>query len=867
MVLYVKSSLQSTGFSPKTEFPEHVWCRIPNHGGQDLLVGVCHRTPTFDVFAVDLDELLRRLIQEVGHRHLLMMGDFNYGDIDWSSPGAEPATEASKLFLDCLDDCFLTQHVTEPTRITGKSVLDLVITDQSDMVEKVEVAGNFMNSDHYMLYWETVVSLREQEHRSATKDFNKADFDGIRQALQQVNWDDRLTGDAEQCWGVFKEILHEAVKRFVPDRNVKYGTYRKAIWMTSKAVKCVRQKHNLFRRYRNINNPEYAEAARMARAEVRRSKKNFEKKLAENIKQDNKSFYAYARSRTKIKVGVGPLVTDAGEIIPGPGEMANELNEYFASVFTAENLQNIPQHDDLVRTNDGKPVLDDIYITEEMVLRKLRGLRSDKATGADDLSPRLLSQIQVEVCHSMTVIFQKSLQSGVVPQDWKLANVTPIYKKGGRGQSCNYRPVSLTSQVCKLFESIIRDLMVDHLERSELIRDSQHGFRRGRSCLSNLLVFLDKVTRAVDEGNCVDVVFLDFAKAFDKVPHQRLLVKLRRHGIEGRLQNWIAEWLNGRRQRVRIRGSYSDWRGVLSGVPQGSVLGPVLFLVFINDLDEGLRSNILKFADDTKIFGTATNDGDRQIIQNDLMTLASWANTWQMEFNETKCKVMHIGRETKRWSYQMNQHILESSTEEKDLGVVISDNLKSVANCRAAYAKANRVLGMIRRTITYKSKQILLPLYKTLVRPLVEYCTPAWSPHYSKDKMMIERIQHRFTRMIPGFAKMDYDARLQRLNLWTLEERRNRTDLIELFKIYRGLSGIKIDSMFEPKRNCRTRGHSLKLGKNQSNLEIRKFFFSERVVSRWNALSEVVVSVPTVNAFKNGLSSTHLSKKGFFTDT
>ena len=321
----------------------------------------------------------------------------------------------------------------------------------------------------------------------------------------------------------------------------------------------------------------------------------------------------------------------------GPGEMANELKDYFAFVFTAENLQSIPQHDDPAGATDGKPVLDDIYITEEMVLRKFRDLRSDKAAGADDLSPRFLSQIQEEVCHPMTVLFQKSLQSGVVLQDWKLAHVTSIYKKGSRGQSCNYRPVSLTSQVCKLFESIIRDLMFDHLEKSELIRDSQHGFRRGRSCLSNLLVFLDKVTRAVDEGNCVDVVFLDFAKAFNKVPHQRLLVQLRRHGIKGRLLNWISEWLSGRWQRVGIRGSYSDWRGVLSGVPQGSVLGPVLFLIFINDLDEGLMSNILKFADDMKIFGTATNHGNRQIMQNDLTTLANWANTWQMEFKETKC--------------------------------------------------------------------------------------------------------------------------------------------------------------------------------------------------------------------------------------
>ena len=243
-------------------------------------------------------------------------------------------------------------------------------------------------------------------------------------------------------------------------------------------------------------------------------------------------------------------------------------------------------------------------------------------------------------------IWRKSLDEGSVPIDWKTANVRPIFKKGSRKEAGNYRPVSLTSQICrpKLLESVVRDSIVNHLETNKLIADSQHGFMRGRSCLSNVLVFLDKTTRLTDEGKAVDTVYLDFAKAFDKVPHERLLRKIEGHGITGKLLRWIREWLRNRKQRVCVQGSMSSWRDVTSGVPQGSVLDHVLFLIYINDLDSGILSNILKFADDTKVFGKATSDADRMRIQSNLDRLDKWSGDWLMAFNVEKCNVMHCGK-------------------------------------------------------------------------------------------------------------------------------------------------------------------------------------------------------------------------------
>ena len=256
------------------------------------------------------------------------------------------------------------------------------------------------------------------------------------------------------------------------------------------------------------------------------------------------------------------------------------------------------------------------------------------------MSPRLLKQISEETAYPVTVLFKQSMDEGAVPQDWKIANVTPIFKKGSRSQTENYRPVSLTGQLSKVMESVVRDTITEHLDRHHLITDSQHGFRRGRSCTTNLLEFLDKVTEGINQKESVDVIFLDFAKAFDKVPHRRLLAMLEAHGLGGKVLRWIKFWLTGRMQRVCLDGYGSARVYELSGVPQGSVLGPLLFLIFNNDLELDILNLILKFADDTKVFGRVSNSAQKQLLQDDLDKLCMWADSWQMEFNVAKCKAI-----------------------------------------------------------------------------------------------------------------------------------------------------------------------------------------------------------------------------------
>jgi hypothetical protein len=325
--------------------------------------------------------------------------------------------------------------------------------------------------------------------------------------------------------------------------------------------------------------------------------------------------------------------------------MCNILNDYFGTVFTAESIVGkLPEVIKNVKDDNGS-MLSNVDITKEDINKRLKNLKVNKAPGVDEIVPRILTQNADYLSQPLEYIYRESLETGVVPSEWKQANVTPIYKKGPRELSCNYRPVSLTSHICKVLESIIRDSLVDYLHRNNLIRATQHGFVKKGSCLTNLLEFLQFVSSYIDRG---------FQKTFDKVPHRRLMLKINSLGISGSIFKWIENWLQDREQKVVMLGSSSWWIKVKSGVPQGSVLGPLLFLIYINDIDEVVASKILKFADDTKLYGVVANQQDIERSKNDLKNLCNWSADWLMLFNVDKCKVMHFRYNNSKSTYEMN---------------------------------------------------------------------------------------------------------------------------------------------------------------------------------------------------------------------
>jgi hypothetical protein len=369
------------------------------------------------------------------------------------------------------------------------------------------------------------------------------------------------------------------------------------------------------------------------------------------------------------------------------------------------------------------------------------------------------------------------------------------------------------------------------------------------------------VTEWVDNGEPVDVIYLDFQKAFDKVPHKRLLHKVKGMGIEGDLLHWIQDWLKNRKQRVCMTNECSDWADVTSGVPQGSVLGPLLFLMYINDIDEGVTNKLLKFADDTKLFGKVGTMEDIERLRADLVKLVKWSEEWLMLFNVDKCKVMHVGHNNPKEQYTMGEGVLQRICEELDLGVIVQDNLKCAGQCAKVVKTANRVLGMIKRTFGNFSRKVIVKLYKSLIRPRLEYAVQAWRPHLRKDIDLLEGVQRRVTRLVVGAKGKGYEDRLQMLGLKTLETRRLRGDLIEVFKILRGIDNVD-ERLFFSRAISHTRGHDLKLYKQGCRLDCRKFCFSHRVVEVWNRLPDSAVACTSVNSFKHRIDK-FIDSQGF----
>ena len=395
--------------------------------------------------------------------------------------------------------------------------------------------------------------------------------------------------------------------------------------------------------------------------------------------------------------------------------------------------------------------------------------------------------------------------------------------------------------------------------------NSQHGFRRGRSPQTNLIEFMDHVTRWLDEGKSVDIVYFDFSKAFDKVCHSRLAVKMEAAGIRGKVKDWVCEWLRGRRQKVVVDGMESDWEDVGSGVPQGTVLGGTLFILFVNDIDEGLGSFSRKFADDTKCARVVETVEEAEAFQRDIDVMIDWARKWEMQFNVAKCKVLHVGRRNRGFTYTMGGVPLVEVKEEKDLGVWIQSDLKPGSQCERAAKAANAALGLITRSFHYRTKSILVPLYKVFVRPKLEYAVSVWNPWLQKDEEVLEKVQKRLVRMLSDVRAETYEERLRLAGLSTLRERRLRGDMIETFKTMRGVNHVAREDWFriqveEDHRPTRTnalivggevmRRRDVIVGERAA-LEVRKNFFTVRVEKTWNLLPEEIKAQKSVNGFKN----------------
>lgn len=514
----------------------------------------------------------------------------------------------------------------------------------------------------------------------------------------------------------------------------------------------------------------------------------------------------------------------------------------------------------------------------EGVTTILKNMKVDKASGPDCLPNRVLKECATQLAPGITAIFQRSVDDGELPTDWRNANVAPIFKKGDRHLAENYRPVSLTSVLSKQLEHIICHHMLNHLDKHSVLTSLNHGFRSGYSCETQLVVTAHDIVNSYDKNEQVDIMILDFSKAFDTVPHNKLLHKLDSYGIRGPLHKWLNSFLSQRQMRVVNEGEFSREVPVLSGVPQGTVLGPLLFLCHINDLPECVKSQTRLFADDCLLYRPIKHERDHVILQDDLNQLHAWANRWGMRFNGKKCYVLSVQSKSSHF-YNINNQILQQVPQNPYLGLTFSEDLKWNVHINNVIKKSNSTLGFLRRNLKHCPKDCKKNAYISLVRSQLEYGSIIWDPYIQKD---IDRLE-RTNRLAARFITNDYKSReegsvtnmLQDLGLPPLQDRRRDLRLTFLFKVVEGLvPAIDINDYLRkqrPKRTIRAKRFENFVTKNivensvnnnskcfdqiTASTEIYKQSFFPRTVLEWNRLPDSIVCAESVEGFKSLLTS------------
>ena len=801
--------------------------------------------------------------------NIIMVGDFNLPNVDWTKGivvGPVDTVDQRLImqndFLDLFNTMGLHWYLEEPTRVKYVStsnniqsaVLDQVLTNNDCIIKDVNIKAPLGKSDHVGIEIEThlhtnvdYMQLKQRNWSKVTETFvlEKGNIDWSVNVNSSVNemWEDinsklqTIISDVPEA--VLKVSRHGELLERAPWESNRLGRKRKEkdqTWRVFDGAPCMENFQTALGKQKEYEKVEYEE------------KLKHEQKIVKNLKENCKPLFRYFKSKSKTRKNVSSLKKESGKLTESPSETAEELANFFQSVHSFEEFG--PLHEFCYNNNNVNNVMCGLSISREDVKVLLSKLDVSKSMGPDEIHPKILKFLSSNESFiaAITELFNKCIKDENIPSIWKTAIVVPIHKKGSMHLPSNYRPVSLTCILCKIYEKFIRTHILNFIK--DKIISSQHGFVQGKSTLSNLLETIDVINEFLCDDNYADILYLDFSKAFDSVSHYRLLIKMENLGISTNMLNIVGDFLADRTMKVKVGSSFSSSRHVPSGVPQGSVLGPLLFLIFINDLPTRIKSLVELFADDVKIL---VEPFSQHIAQSDLDYLSQWEHIWKLKFNVDKCKVLHCGRNNIKYKYKLNSKDLEVITEERDLGVIFNETFNFNNFILAMISKANQKTGWVMRNILSRDAYVIVKVYKTLIRPHVEYCTQAWAPvarHGNWNFILkLEGIQRKITRIINGLGDLSYKQRLETLGLTTLLERRMRGDLIETFKILNDKNNYGKDFFNVSSRTGNLLSRPISQTKTTKQLD----FFSNRVIKYWNKLPNDVKSSTSVNSFKNKL--------------
>ena len=840
---------------------ELMWNQIELKGRHSLLIGTAYKPRHDDKqFVNELENSFEKICNKRKGYNIVLSGDFNQPNISWGDSKIVQEHSASKetaeLLLGTVTGFGLNQHVNKPTR--RGNILDLVFSNNTSLVQDINVEPGVSDHDIVIVNLDLSAKWKRQPRR---KFFvrRRADEDQINTELDALKEQFCSMGKAsvQEKWDTFETKIKQIMDKHIPKKTAaKPGSLP---WFNRHHHRLRRRKQRAYNRARKTQDKRDWDAFVTCQKEFRKDLNKAEQDFISNnlitaMKENTKQFWSYMKRLGNGEKGVADLLVNNTIISDGKGK-AEALNHQFASVFTKESKANVPS---MGPSNIGD--IPKLIISEAGVLKQLQNLMPNKAPGPDQLPPWFLKMFAIKLAPILTDLFQSSIDQGSLPWQWKEANICAIFKKGNKEAPDSYRPVSLTSVTCKILEHIIHSHIMGHFEVNEILVDSQHGFRAKRSTETQLIVTIDDIARALDKGESIHMAILDFSKAFDKVPHERLLGKLEYYGIRNNLQEWIRDFLTNRIQRVACEGSISSEEQVLSGVPQGTVLGPLLFLTYINDLPEHIKCTTRLFADDCLIYTSVTEEKDMDTLQEDLKALETWQDTWKMSFNPSKCSIMVISNKKTPLSrdYAFCGQTLRHSSSQPYLGVQLDSKLSWGEHVGNTAAKANRTLGFLRRNLWFCPKEVKTTAYSTLVRPLLEYASCTWDPHKTGQVNKLEGIQRKAARFCVGdFSRSSSVTQMLADLKWeTLEKRRERNRLNMLFKIQKGMVGIPADKYIKylPERRTRKK-NDMQMQIPFARTDTYKNSFFVRTPTAWNKLENNIVKAQSLESFKGALTA------------
>ena len=810
-----------------------------------------------------------------------IMGDLNCPGIDWSTSDSADAQETE--LLEFADKFFLSQVVKEPTR--EQNILDIILTNREEYFASVDVE-QMQVSDHASVQCVLGFGLKPSNLSERTDasgftalDVHGADFEAIEAELREVDWDSILgssggEGDGSDLVKLLSDEVLNITSRYAKVKRP--GTAKKDF-----TLKRLRKKQKrLNQRIRDARKAgsfsghilklerKVAKVALEIRDYLHRRLQHEEQRAVEIIRENPKFFWTYANDKRKMRSRIPPLKRRDGTLTADPVERAELFQEQYISVFSDPSAVSVEKA--VENISYAGPTISSIDFNPSSIESALKQLNPYSAGPPGDIPSSILHRCRSALAYPLFLLWEGSYQRGVVPSCLKRQYITPIYKKGPRSEAANYRPVALTSNIVKCFERVVRAELINHLESNGILNQSQHGFRKGRSCLTQLIDHLDKVLRSLNEGNEVDIVYLDFSKAFDKVDLNILVAKLKAYGVTGKLLRWIESFLRDRVQTVGVDRALSSFQEVLSGVPQGSVLGPVLFLVYVIDLESSLcHSDALTFADDTKISKVIRSVVDQTELQEDICSVVNWANMNNMVLHDQKFELLSYALKPSESlrelpftacyrSYETPAGIaLYPTTSVRDLGVILSADGSWKPQIAKVAAAASKVANWILGAFKARSADTMLTLYKALVRPILEYCSAVWSPVSVGEIAQLEQVQRNFTRRILGCQRLGYWERLTVLNLQSLQRRRERFIIIQVWKMHNGLipNGTGLEFTETPRFGPRA---VIPAFNHKAQRIVSTQFdnsFTVRGSMLWNTLPKLVKETRTIGELKSALGA------------